>query len=268
MDGRPADWLVPQWPAPANVHAWVTSRNGGVSAGPWGDGRGGAQGLNLGLASGDEPRAVLANRARLRALLPAAPRWLHQVHGAQVVDAEAAGTPAPAADAAVALAPEVVCAVTIADCLPVLFAERHGRAVAAAHAGWRGLAAGVLQATVERLRARLADPQAAVLAWLGPAIGPQRFEVGAEVLMAMQARLPQAATAFVPLGNGKYLANLYALAQQALASVDVTQVGGGECCTASEPQRYYSHRRDRVTGRQAAVIWIDHPERRASIQSV
>jgi YfiH family protein len=255
MSAWPADWIEPQWPVSPRVRALFTTRNGGRSAGAWGGGTDGLQGMNLGLASGDERDTVLANRALLRAWLPAEPRWLHQVHGAQVVDAEAVQAP-PQADAALTATAGVVCVVTVADCVPVLLAERRGRAVAAAHAGWRGLAGGVLQATAARLRQRLDEPQAELLAWLGPAIGPQRFEVGAEVLTVMQNALPGADTAFRALGGGKYLADLFMLARQALAQAGVTAVAGGRWCTASDPQRFYSHRRDRITGRHAALIWI------------
>lgn len=253
---RHPDWIVPEWPAPRGVRALFTTRRGGLSTGPWGAWPERADGMNLGLASGDDPHIVRANRRLLRAALPAEPRWLQQVHGAVVVDAEAVEQP-PAADASLACTPGVVCVVTVADCVPVLLADRSGRAVAAAHAGWRGLAAGVLQATVQRLRARLADPQAEVVAWLGPAIGPRRFEVGDDVLGAMREHLPAAPQAFVRQADGNWRADLFALARQALAQAGVAAVTGGHWCTASEPRRFYSHRRDRgVTGRHAALIWL------------
>ncbi|MCE2969385.1 MAG: peptidoglycan editing factor PgeF [Burkholderiales bacterium] len=262
------DWIVPAWAAPRPVRALFTTRRGGVSTGPWGGWPERAGGMNLGAASGDDPRIVQANRRLLRASVPAKPRWLQQVHGAVVVDAEAVAQPPPA-DAAVACTAGVVCVVTVADCVPVLLADVHGRAVAAGHAGWRGLAAGVLQATVARMRERLADPAAQIVAWLGPAIGPTRFEVGGEVRAAMQTRLPQAAKAFAAQGDGKWLANLFALARQALAQVGVTEVTGGEHCTASDARRFYSHRRDRgVTGRHAALIWIGDGASRRSVESV
>lgn len=251
------DWLVPDWPAPPNVRACVTTRAGGLSPPPWGAAPDLGGGLNLGLNSGDAPARVQANREWLQLRLPSMPVWLRQVHGAGVVDADApqAGRDAPVADAGVALAAGVVCAVLVADCLPVLFADRRGRAVAAAHAGWRGLAGGVLQATAARLRSRLGEPAAPLLAWLGPAIGPQRFEVGADVLQAMCARLPQADAAFAPIGADKYLADLYALARQALAQCGGVEVDGGGLCTLSDAARFYSYRRDGVTGRQAALVW-------------
>lgn len=216
--------------------------------------------MNLGAKSGDDPQRIRANRDRLRQLLPAEPFWLRQIHGVGVVDADADlgsqdTTLVPEADASVALRPGAVCVVTVADCMPVLLADAAGRGVAAVHAGWRGLAGGVVQATVARLRARLCDPEARLLAWLGPSIGPSRFEVGVDVLEAMARRLPDAARAFEPHAAGKFLADLPALARQALAVAGVTDVCGGLWCTVSEPQRFFSYRRDGVTGRHAALIW-------------
>jgi polyphenol oxidase len=251
----PSDWIVPDWPAPAGVRALVTTRSGGVSPPPWGATPQKAGGMNLGLGTGDEGDRVLANRARLRSFLPAEPMWLRQVHGARVIDADVPHVEPPPADASVALAPAVACAVMIADCLPVLLADARGRAVGAAHAGWRGLAAGVVQNAVNRLRRRLEDPAADIIAWLGPAIGPQRFEVGPDVLAAMQASLPQAADAFVATGDSKYHADLFALARQALGQANVDRVSGGGVCTASNAERFYSYRRDGTTGRHAAVVW-------------
>jgi YfiH family protein len=245
------DLLVPDWPAPRGVRALITLRSGGVSSGPYGAGARG--GLNLGLGSGDSVEAVLDNRRRLREVLPAEPRWLQQVHGAAVVDAARVTATPPAADAAVTDAPHVVAAVMMADCLPVLLADRDGRAVGVAHAGWRGLAAGVLQATVAALRTRVGV--APLTAWLGPAIGPDHFEVGADVHTAMCAALPQAERAFVAAGPGKYHADLFMLAREALAQAGVTDVHGGGVCTHCDPARFYSHRRDRITGRHAALIW-------------
>lgn len=237
------------------VRALVTTRAGGVSTGPYAalDGSGG---MNLGLGSGEAPEIVERNRARIRTLLPGAPVWLRQVHGAGVVDAEAA-TGLVEADASTSLSPGVVCAVLVADCLPVLLASRDGRGVAAAHAGWRGLAAGVIQQTVTTLRHRLGRPDAGLVAYLGPAIGPAAFEVGPEVLDAMRLRLPAAESAFAAHAQGKYRADLFALARMALAQVGVDAVRGGGDCTYSNRARFYSFRRDGVTGRQAAFIWID-----------
>lgn len=247
----PLPWFEPDWPAPAHVRARVTLRAGGVSHGPYGAGTVG--GFNLGMACGDDPVAVRANRARLRSALPAEPAWLAQVHGAAVVDAAALGGVPPRADAAFTDRPGVVAVVMMADCLPVLYTDRAGRGVAAAHAGWRGLAAGVLQATATALRTRLGGAE--LIAWLGPAIGPDHFEVGRDVHAAMCAALPAAEAAFVATGPDRFHADLYLLARQALAQGGVSAVYGATDCTACDATRYYSHRRDRVTGRHAALIW-------------
>ena len=241
-----ADCLLPDWPAPRGVRALVTTRAGGLSAAPW-------AGLNLGTAVGDDPATVAANRRLLAALLPHEPRWLRQVHGTGVVDAGTVGSPAPEADAAFTRTPGVVCVVQMADCLPVLLAARDGSAVAAAHAGWRGLAGGVLENTV----AALGVPPHRLVAWLGPAIGPERFEVGEEVRTAFIAGGDTAAGAFRPAGPGKWMADLFALARLRLTGLGVEQVYGGGLCTSSDPARFYSHRRDRTTGRHAALVWIE-----------
>jgi YfiH family protein len=244
------------------VSGFITTRSGGGSMGAWGAANGDG-GLNLGLGSGDSQDAVLSNRRRLAALLPQDPRWLRQVHGATVIEAESIDKPVEA-DASTSLTPGTVCAVLIADCMPVLIASLDGRGVGAAHAGWRGLAGGVIQDTVRVLRARLRQPQAPIVAYLGPAIGPAHFEVGAEVLQAMQARLPDARGAFVELGNGKFRADLFQLGKMALAQVGVYMVRGGTDCTFSDPARFYSYRRDRVTGRHAALIWIRSAEEKTA----
>ena len=240
----PADWIEPDWPAPRQVRALVTTRSGGVSRGPYAS-------LNLGTRVGDDERAVAENRARLRALLPSEPRWLQQVHGTDVLQADAAAAESTA-DAAFAATPGVVCAVQVADCLPVLFCDRAGIRVAAAHAGWRGLSAGVLEQTVSSLGV----PPDELMAWLGPAIGPQKFEVGTDVFEQFTADDPAASTAFKALHEGKWLADLYALARRRLSHAGVTATFGGGLCTFSDPARFFSHRRDRVTGRQGAFIWI------------
>jgi len=247
-----AGWIVPEWPAPANVRALVTTRAGGVSRGAFGAGAEG--GMNIGMASGDDLEAVQANRRRLASLLPGEPRWLRQVHGAVVASVDGDDVPAQA-DAAVAATVGRVCVVSVADCLPVLFVDTKGRAVAAAHAGWRGLAGGVLQNTAAALRRRLDEPGAELLAWLGPAIGPERFEVGDDVFAAMTARLPEAHRAFVAPAGSRMLCDLFSLARLALAQAEVHSVHGGGLCTHSDPSRFYSYRRDRVTGRHAALIW-------------
>ncbi|MGN6389812.1 MAG: peptidoglycan editing factor PgeF [Burkholderiaceae bacterium] len=247
--------LVPDWTdAPSGVRALGTRRAGGASLGPYGaaDGTGGG---NLGTHVDDDPAAVARNRAALQSLLPAEPVWLAQVHGATVVDA-ARVDGVPEADASIAAAPGVVCAILTADCLPMLLADRRGRVVGAAHAGWRGLAAGVLQNTACAMRAAGADE---IVAWLGPAIGPQRFEVGAEVREVFASQRAAAAAAFAPVEGkpGKFLADIYLLARQALAEEGVTGVSGGSFCTVADASRFYSYRRDGRTGRMAALVWID-----------
>lgn len=247
--------LVPDWPvAPAGVRALCTLRAGGASLGPYGDGEGGG-GCNLGTHVGDDPGAVARNRAALRALLPAEPAWLAQVHGATVAEA-ARVEGVPEADAGVTAAPGVVCAILTADCLPVLLADRRGRVVGAAHAGWRGLAAGVLQNTARAMRAAGAGE---IVAWLGPAIGPKRFEVGAEVREVFVSQRADAADGFAPVAgkSDKFLADIYLLARQALAEEGVTSVSGGGFCTVADARRFYSYRRDGRTGRMAALVWID-----------
>lgn len=262
---------MPDWPAlPAGVGALSTLRGGGVSRAPYGD-LGGAGGLNLGLHVGDDQHDVLRNRALLAALLPAQPAWLSQVHGTAVVDAAGVSADvsadmlpdtAPEADASFARQRGAVSLVMTADCLPVLFCALDGSVVAAAHAGWRGLAAGVLGATVQRMRAEGAG-HGEIIAWLGPAIGPTRFEVGADVLAAFRAGARDDAerqrltAAFAPLVTpGKYLADIYALARVFLLRDGVGQVAGGEHCTVLDARRFYSYRRDGVTGRQASLIWL------------
>lgn len=237
------EWIVPDWPAPANVRAIITTRAGGVSEGPFAS-------LNLGQRTGDDPRAVAANRATLGACLPQEPRWLRQVHGASVVEADALAS-APEADGSIARRPQTVCVVLIADCIPVLFADRAGTAVAIAHAGWRGLAAGAIENTVARLGL---DPRQ-LIAYLGPGIGPGAFEVGADVRDAFIAGDAGAQAAFVRRAAGKWLADLYLLARRCLARAGVEDVHGGSLCTYSDARRFFSYRRDRTTGRMAALIW-------------
>ena len=240
-----ADLLLPDWPAPASVRACVTTRAGGVSAAPF-------DSLNLGDHVDDDPQAVAENRRRLQALLGCRPAWLQQVHGIAVVEADPAAL--AEADASWSASPGVACAIMTADCLPVLFCERSGRRVAAAHAGWRSLAGGVLEASV----AALDCPAEQVLAWLGPAIGPQAFEVGAEVREAFVARHAEAAAAFVPSVNaGRFMADLYQLARIRLAAIGVTAVYGGGLCTFSDAERFYSYRREPRTGRLASLIWLE-----------
>lgn len=241
--------LRADWPAPPGVVAFTTLRHGaGVSQPPF-------DSFNLGLRSGDEPEAVWRNREELAARfgLPAPPHWLRQVHGTQVrrFGVEAPAEPEPEADAAVTDAAGTVLAILTADCLPVVFAAVDGSEVGAAHAGWRGLAAGVLEATV----AALHTPPARLRAWLGPAAGPQAYEVGEEVRAAFLARDPRAVTAFVATRPGHWRMDLSALARQRLAAAGVTDVHGGGLCTISDPARFFSHRRDARTGRMATLVW-------------
>jgi YfiH family protein len=238
------DCIRPDWAAPASVRACVTTRTGGYSSGPW-------AGLNLADHVGDDPAAVSANRVLLRAalVLPGEPRWLHQVHGTDVLGP---GQPPGCADACFSDRPGEVCVVLTADCLPVFFCDRAGTRVAVAHAGWRGLLAGVLERTVERLGV----PAGEILAWLGPAIGPAVFEVGDEVREAFLAADPASAACFAAHGAGHWLADLYALARQRLAGCGIGPVGGGDLCTLSDPERFYSYRRDGVSGRMASLIWL------------
>lgn len=240
----PHDWIDPQWPAPARVRSLITTRNGGSSTGAFAS-------FNLGLRCDDDPQAVTANRAALARHLPQPPRWLHQVHGPKVVDADQLQCEVDA-DASVARNAGTVCAIMIADCMPVLLCDEGGAVVGAAHAGWRGLSSGVIENTVCAMKV---DP-ARLLAYLGPAIGPAAFEVGDDVRDAFMAHDRAAAVAFKPHGSGKWLADLFTLGRQRLAACGVTRVFGGTVCTVGDPQRFYSYRRDKVTGRMAALIWL------------
>lgn len=239
------DFLVPDWPGPRRVGAAFSLRSGGTSVGPYAS-------LNVGAHVGDAPAAVAENRARLRNSLglPAEPLWLEQVHGSAVARFE--GPERPVADAAVACEAGLVCAVMVADCLPVLLTDRAGSCVGIAHAGWRGLAAGVIEATVAALPASAGS----LMAWLGPAIGPAAFEVGAEVREQFVAVDPAARAEFRPGRGDRWWADLYGLARRRLAAAGVTAVHGGGFCTASDPARFFSYRRDGVTGRMAALIWL------------
>ncbi len=244
------DWITPDWPAPVMVRAVCTTRHGGVSTGPY-------RSMNPADHVGDDAEAVASNRARLhRALqLPAEPRWLQQVHGVRVINA-ADPVPAgeiPVADASFCSQAECVCVVLTADCLPVLLTDRYGERVAAAHAGWRGLAAGVIEQTLTCLQ----RPGEDLLAWLGPAIGPKVYQVGDEVREAFMRHDAQAAGAFRAAPQGGWLADMYLLARQRLAAHGVTAVFGGQDCSFSDAERFFSYRRDGVTGRMASLIWID-----------
>ena len=247
--------LSADWPAPAGVQAFTTLRHGaGASLAPFDH-------FNLGnrvAADGDDAATVERNRAELvqRLVLPSTPHWLRQVHGTDVLRFDGPGiakaaADEPVADAAVTTTPGVVLAILTADCLPVLFAEEGGSALGAAHAGWRGLAAGVLENTVVAMGA----PASRITAWLGPAAGPQAYEIGEEVFEAFVTSDASAASAFVATRPGHWRVDLYRLARQRLAAIGLTRIHGGDLCTISDPQRFYSHRRDARTGRMASVIW-------------
>jgi YfiH family protein len=238
--------IVPEWPAPDGVVACSSTRTGGVSEGAW-------ESLNLGAHCGDDLNHVEENRKRFFAAgqLPSKPVWLEQVHGTAVLSLTGEPYASKRADASYSNTPGTVCAVMTADCLPVLFCNRAGTEVAAAHAGWRGLCAGVLEETV----ACFADSADNILAWLGPAIGPQAFEVGPEVREAFMAHDPQAESAFRPAGE-KYMADIYQLARQRLTHLGISQIYGGDRCTFTEKSDFFSYRRDKTTGRMASFIWL------------
>ena len=241
------EWIRPEWPAPGCVRALSTTRVGGVSQGAY-------VSLNLGQHVGDIPVSVLANRAKLQLSLGTAqPRWLSQVHGTRVAVLD--GMPvSEAADAAVASVPLEACVVMTADCLPVILCDRDGTTVAAAHAGWRGLSAGVVEATVQAM----AVAPAQLMAWLGPAIGAQAYEVGDEVRDAFVQRSMRATQAFgAGKGPGKWWCDLYMLARQRLEALGVRSIHGGGFCTYTERERFFSHRRDGQCGRMATLIWIE-----------
>jgi polyphenol oxidase len=243
------DWIVPVWPVAAHVQGLVTTRAGGVSRGPYAT-------MNLGRHTADDAECVAENRRRLAAFLPSPPVWLNQVHGAEVAVLGAGTVAAPKpADAAVTRERGVVCAVLVADCLPVLLADRRGSVVGVAHAGWRGLAAGVLEATVTAI-GEIGAPPGDLVAWLGPAIGPAAFEVGADVRDTLLARDAALARCFVPQRDGKWLADLYGIARNRLAAAGVTQVSGGGDCTKTDAARFFSYRRERASGRMAALAWL------------
>ncbi len=249
LRGQGLDWIIPEWPVASRVQALVTTRSGGTSTGPYAT-------MNLGRHTADDPARVAENERRLASFLPSPPVWLDQVHGAgvAVLDAHTAALRKPA-DAAVTRARGVVCAIWVADCLPVLFAERSGSAVGVAHAGWRGLAAGVLEATVTALD-DLGATTDALAAWLGPAIGPAAFEVGADVRDALVASDAALAPCFAAHCDGKWLADLYAIARIRLAAAGVAQVSGGGYCTRTDAARFFSYRREPASGRMAALVWL------------
>ena len=244
-EGR--QFIVPDWPAPANVHALSTMRGGG-------SGRGRYDSFNLATHVGDDAATVAANRRLLRQRLPVASRWLQQVHGTRCIDVDVCGDDVEA-DAGFSRSADCACAVLTADCLPLLLCDDAGTVVAAAHAGWRGLAAGVIEATAAAMR----TPGRNLVAWLGPAIGPQAFEVGDDVRDAFLRTDAGAAAAFAAHGKGKWLCDLYALARLRLARLGVERIGGGGFCTYTEDERFFSFRREGATGRMATLVWLERP---------
>ncbi len=243
----PRQWLVPDWPAPRNVRAFVTTRAGGVSAGEYAS-------MNLGASSGDEPSRVERNRQVVRELLPTTPRWMVQVHGNQVADLDIfREADTPTADGAVSSTPGRVATVLTADCMPLFVADMRGGRVGVVHAGWRGMASGVIENVVRSLGA----PAANVTAWMGPAIGPSAFQVGPEVKEAFERFDPAAASAFVPDVPGKFMCDLYALARQRLARAGVREIHGGGYCTHGDATRFFSYRRAPKSGRMGAFIWLE-----------
>jgi YfiH family protein len=250
------DWLTPKWQADARVGACMTTRTGGVSGAPW-------DSMNLGIGSGDTPDAVRANRDRLAAAIDATPVFLRQVHGARVVglDAHSARAGVEAADASWTSEPGVACTVLVSDCLPVLLAAPQARAVGAAHAGWRGLSAGVVEHCARAVCGAASCEPYELVAWLGPCIGPDAFEVGADVLTAFGVD-PRPASVerfrYQPRADGdpRWRADLAGLARDRLAALGVRRVSGGSWCTVQDRSRFFSFRRDGVTGRLAAAVWI------------
>jgi polyphenol oxidase len=245
---RNLDWIVPAWSGPDRVQAVFTTRRGGAATGI-------ASTFDLGPAqppAGAEGKAIAENRRRLRELLPADPTWLHQVHGSDVVTITTALSPPPVADAAVTRAAAAVLAVRTADCLPLLLSDRAGSVLAVAHAGWRGLAGGVVENTLAAMRV----PPADITAWIGPAIGPNAFEVGPDVVAAHCDNDGAAAAHFRPAREGKWMADLPGLARARLARAGVVDVAGGEWCTHTDAARFFSYRRDQGSGRMALVAWL------------
>jgi hypothetical protein len=242
------DWIVPDWPAPPTVRALFTTRNGGTSIGPYAS-------LNLGDHVGDDPLNVKKNRSLLRQMLPSEPMWLKQVHGTAAVDVDNDSCMASCTgDGAFSRRPGNVCVVLVADCLPILLCNQSGTMVGAIHAGWRGMAEGVIEHTLSET----GTENMRMMAWLGPAIGPRHFEVGDEVRRAFMKHDAKAASAFFPhpRDDAKWFADLFLLARQRLARAGVDQIYGGGQCTFSDPTRFFSYRRDGTTGRMAGLIWL------------
>jgi len=241
----PEHLIIPDWPAPINVKSLQTTRAGGISSPPY-------DSFNLGDHVGDAPLAVERNRILLNRLLPSEPVWLEQVHGIRVANADRASC-LPQADACIARHRAAVCVVMTADCLPILLCDTQGGVVGAAHAGWKGLAAGVIEAAVQAMDVAPEN----IMVWLGPAISQDEFEVGDEVRAAFVAIQPHAASAFIPGRNGKWFADLCALARLRLNALGITAIYGGSYCTYRERERFFSYRRDGVTGRMGTFIWLE-----------
>jgi YfiH family protein len=247
LRGHRDDWVVPDWNAPPRVRAFVTTRHGGVSTGAYAS-------MNLGTRSGDDPVHVARNRRIVHDLLPSTPRWMAQVHGTNVADLDLmSDTEVAAADAAVLGERGPVGVVLTADCMPLFLCDLGGKRAGVAHAGWRGMAAGVIENAVHALGVAPAE----VIAWMGPTIGPAAFEVGPEVREAFLASGPEAQAAFTPRAPGKYLADLYALARQRLERAGVARISGGGFCTYRDTDRFFSYRREKLSGRMGAFIWME-----------
>ena len=249
------DWIIPHWPAPPYVRAYTTTRIGGFSEGAFAS-------MNLGDRTDDNIVAIAKNRNHLNNVLnlPSEPSWLFQSHSNKVVRLYDDTPPNQHADASYTTVPDKVCVVLTADCLPVLFCAKDGSAVAAVHAGWRGLANGIVDNTVSTLLHFGKCKPENLIAWLGPAIGPGVFEVGDDVKQAFTSQMPEAKKAFSPIIEGKWLADIYLLARQRLHRMGVTDIFGGEFCTVTQYEKFYSYRRDRDTGRMATLIWMDDNE--------
>ncbi len=248
---KKSDFIIPDWPAPANVHSLQTTRNGGVSTRLFAS-------LNLGNHVQDDPLHVAHNRQLLSQFVPSEPVWLNQVHGVEVVDAAIADC-IPSADASFTTRHNTVCVTMTADCLPILLCDTAGTVVASIHAGWRSLCDGVIEATIAKILTSTTVKAVDLMAWLGPAIGPTAFEVGSEVRAQFIAKDAQAESAFQPKGNEKWLGNIYSVATQRLNNLGVNQIYGGQqeqFCTVSDSARFFSFRRDNVTGRMATMIWL------------
>lgn len=241
-------FIIPDWPAPDRIKALSTTRQGGFSLPPY-------DGFNLGTHVGDEPKTVIKNRDYLVdvAQLPESPRWLNQIHGTRVINSNDWQLDIDA-DAIFSQQNNHICTIMTADCLPLLLCNKQGDTVAAIHAGWRGLAAGIIEKTIAEFRCSPQD----ILVWLGPAIGPNQFEVGTDVYQNFTQHSAKASQAFQQTDAAHYLADIYLLARQRLTALGITAIFGGDLCTASDKQHFFSYRRDNITGRMASMIWISH----------